>query len=134
MITENLGTLLCLISYYTRRTKKQIGNGNYSIFCIETLRIILSIFKTSSYHCLYYVQHKIIPWYEISINYFVTIFTFYFNIQLVELKNGETYNGHLVSCDNWMNINLREVICTSKVNFPLFLNIYLCYCYSEYQP
>ena len=24
--------------------------------------------------------------------------------QLVELKNGETYNGHLVSCDNWMNI------------------------------
>jgi small nuclear ribonucleoprotein (snRNP)-like protein len=35
--------------------------------------------------------------------------------QLVELKNGETYNGHLVSCDNWMNINLREVICTSRV-------------------
>ncbi|KAG1928508.1 putative ATP-dependent RNA helicase DDX49, partial [Pimephales promelas] len=34
---------------------------------------------------------------------------------LVELKNGETYNGHLVSCDNWMNINLREVICTSRV-------------------
>ena len=28
---------------------------------------------------------------------------------MVELKNGETYNGHLVSCDNWMNINLREV-------------------------
>ena len=34
---------------------------------------------------------------------------------MVELKNGETYNGHLVSCDNWMNINLREVICTSRV-------------------
>ena len=33
---------------------------------------------------------------------------------LVELKNGETYNGHLVCCDNWMNINLREVICTSR--------------------
>ncbi|XP_071841958.1 U6 snRNA-associated Sm-like protein LSm4 [Apostichopus japonicus] len=33
---------------------------------------------------------------------------------LVELKNGETYNGHLVACDNWMNINLREVICTSR--------------------
>ncbi|KAI8911944.1 hypothetical protein PhCBS80983_g03236 [Powellomyces hirtus] len=32
---------------------------------------------------------------------------------LVELKNGETYNGHLVNCDNFMNINLREVICTS---------------------
>ncbi|XP_031494294.1 probable U6 snRNA-associated Sm-like protein LSm4 isoform X3 [Nymphaea colorata] len=34
---------------------------------------------------------------------------------LVELKNGETYNGHLVNCDSWMNIHLREVICTSKV-------------------
>ncbi|XP_028357024.1 U6 snRNA-associated Sm-like protein LSm4 isoform X1 [Physeter macrocephalus] len=33
---------------------------------------------------------------------------------LVELKNGETYNGHLVSCDNWTNINLREVICKSR--------------------
>ncbi|KAG8363853.1 hypothetical protein BUALT_Bualt19G0065600 [Buddleja alternifolia] len=38
-----------------------------------------------------------------------------FNLsQLVELKNGETYNGHLVNCDTWMNIHLREVICTSK--------------------
>jgi small nuclear ribonucleoprotein (snRNP)-like protein len=36
-------------------------------------------------------------------------------VQLVELKNGETYNGHLVNCDNKMNINLREVICTSRV-------------------
>ncbi|ELR13033.1 LSM domain containing protein [Acanthamoeba castellanii str. Neff] len=33
---------------------------------------------------------------------------------LVELKNGETYNGHLVNCDGWMNINLRDVICTSR--------------------
>ncbi|KAJ8898594.1 hypothetical protein K2173_004207 [Erythroxylum novogranatense] len=33
---------------------------------------------------------------------------------LLELKNGETYNGHLVNCDTWMNIHLREVICTSK--------------------
>jgi len=33
---------------------------------------------------------------------------------LVELKNGETYNGHLAACDSWMNINLREVICTAK--------------------
>lgn len=38
-------------------------------------------------------------------------------LQLVELKNGETYNGHLVCCDSWMNINLREVICTSRVSF-----------------
>uniref|UniRef100_A0A1B0G1P8 U6 snRNA-associated Sm-like protein LSm4 n=1 Tax=Glossina morsitans morsitans TaxID=37546 RepID=A0A1B0G1P8_GLOMM len=33
---------------------------------------------------------------------------------LVELKNGETYNGHLVSCDSWTNINLRDFIYTSK--------------------
>lgn len=33
---------------------------------------------------------------------------------LVELKSGETYNGHLVNVDSWMNIHLREVICTSK--------------------
>ena len=33
---------------------------------------------------------------------------------LVELKNGETYNGHLVSCDSWMNNYLRDVICTSR--------------------
>jgi small nuclear ribonucleoprotein (snRNP)-like protein len=38
----------------------------------------------------------------------------FFEMQLVELKNGETYNGHLVNCDTWMNIHLREVICTSK--------------------
>lgn len=47
-----------------------------------------------------------------SFNLFV-FFNFY--LKLVELKNGETYNGHLVSCDSWMNINLRDVICTSKV-------------------
>ena len=34
--------------------------------------------------------------------------------QLVELKNGETFNGLLVNCDNYMNINLREVVCTSR--------------------
>ena len=32
---------------------------------------------------------------------------------LVELKDGETLNGHLVSCDNWMNLVLREVVQTS---------------------
>jgi hypothetical protein len=36
-------------------------------------------------------------------------------LQLVELKSGETYNGNLEKCDNWMNLNLREVICTSRV-------------------
>ena len=38
------------------------------------------------------------------------------SLQSVELKNGETYNGHLVSCDNWMNIHMREVICTARVS------------------
>jgi small nuclear ribonucleoprotein (snRNP)-like protein len=37
---------------------------------------------------------------------------------LVELKSGETYNGTLVSCDTWMNLHLREVICTSKARLP----------------
>ncbi|KAK2463093.1 hypothetical protein APHAL10511_004748 [Amanita phalloides] len=32
---------------------------------------------------------------------------------LVELKNGETLNGHLVNCDNYMNITLREVYQTN---------------------
>ena len=37
------------------------------------------------------------------------------HMMLVEVKSGETYNGHLVSSDTWMNLNLREVICTSRV-------------------
>ncbi|KAI0821192.1 hypothetical protein BC629DRAFT_1578878 [Irpex lacteus] len=32
---------------------------------------------------------------------------------LVELKNGETYNGHLTACDNFMNITLRDVYQTN---------------------
>ena len=32
---------------------------------------------------------------------------------LVELKSGETLNGHLVSCDTYMNLTLREVVQTS---------------------
>lgn len=35
---------------------------------------------------------------------------------LIELKNGDTYNGRLVRCDMFMNICLRDVICTSKVS------------------
>lgn len=33
---------------------------------------------------------------------------------LIELKSGDTYNGRLINCDSWMNINLIDVICTSK--------------------
>ncbi len=38
---------------------------------------------------------------------------------LVELKNGETLNGHLVLCDTWMNLTLREVVQTSPVRLAL---------------
>ncbi|EPX72444.1 Lsm2-8 complex subunit Lsm4 [Schizosaccharomyces osmophilus] len=31
---------------------------------------------------------------------------------LVELKNGETFNGHLEKCDTYMNLTLHEVIRT----------------------
>lgn len=37
---------------------------------------------------------------------------------LVELKNGETLNGHLVQCDTWMNLTLKEVVQTSPVGAP----------------
>ena len=33
---------------------------------------------------------------------------------LIELKNGDTYNGRLVSCNVFMNICLKDVICTSR--------------------
>ncbi|CAN0218402.1 unnamed protein product, partial [Hapterophycus canaliculatus] len=33
---------------------------------------------------------------------------------LVELKNGDTYNGRLDNCDSWMNIKLKDVIFTSR--------------------
>ncbi|WOO83684.1 putative U6 snRNA-associated Sm-like protein LSm4 [Vanrija pseudolonga] len=32
---------------------------------------------------------------------------------LVELKNGVTFNGHLVDCDNFMNVTLKDVYQTS---------------------
>jgi len=31
----------------------------------------------------------------------------------VELKSGENLNGHLVMCDTWMNLTLREVVQSS---------------------
>eukprot|EP00771_Trimastix_marina_P004230 gnl/Trimastix_PCT/975.p1 GENE.gnl/Trimastix_PCT/975~~gnl/Trimastix_PCT/975.p1 ORF type:complete len:147 (+),score=9.92 gnl/Trimastix_PCT/975:86-526(+) len=45
---------------------------------------------------------------------------------LVELKNGETYNGNLVNCDSWMNLNLSGVICTSK-DGDKFWNMPMCF-------
>jgi small nuclear ribonucleoprotein (snRNP)-like protein len=37
---------------------------------------------------------------------------------LVELKSGETLNGHLVMCDTWMNLTLKEVVQTNAVRPP----------------
>ena len=37
---------------------------------------------------------------------------------LVELKNGENLNGHLVMCDTWMNLTLKEVVQSSPVGPP----------------
>ncbi|KYQ91023.1 LSM domain-containing protein [Tieghemostelium lacteum] len=45
---------------------------------------------------------------------------------MVELKNGETYNGVLVNCDNWMNINLKNVVRTSK-DSDKFWKVETCY-------
>eukprot|EP00745_Piridium_sociabile_P031870 TRINITY_DN5303_c1_g1_i3.p1 TRINITY_DN5303_c1_g1~~TRINITY_DN5303_c1_g1_i3.p1 ORF type:complete len:116 (-),score=10.90 TRINITY_DN5303_c1_g1_i3:107-454(-) len=33
---------------------------------------------------------------------------------MVELKNGETYSGILALCDNFMNLQMRDAICTSR--------------------
>ena len=44
----------------------------------------------------------------------VQLFTPVLVHKLVELKNGETFNGHLVNCDNFMNITLREVYQTNS--------------------
>lgn len=51
-------------------------------------------------------------------------------LQLVELKNGETYNGHMVQCDSWMNVHIKEVICTSKVS-PANFTIAACALFSS---
>ncbi|KAJ8598681.1 hypothetical protein CTAYLR_010719 [Chrysophaeum taylorii] len=48
------------------------------------------------------------------------------NPMLIELKNGDTYNGRLVNADSWMNISLQGVICTSK-DGDRFWNIAECY-------
>ena len=45
---------------------------------------------------------------------------------LVELKSGETYNGHLAQCDNYMNLTLRNVVLTSKVRLVEARSLILC--------
>jgi U6 snRNA-associated Sm-like protein LSm4 len=45
---------------------------------------------------------------------------------MVELKNGETLNGQLINCDQWMNLTLRDVI-QSSANAEEFMTIPECY-------
>ena len=45
---------------------------------------------------------------------------------LVELKNGDTYNGILVCCNMFMNITMKEVVCTSR-NGDKFWKMPECY-------
>jgi small nuclear ribonucleoprotein (snRNP)-like protein len=61
------------------------------------------------------MPHKTSPWCApfVSLLKGSLICRLYLSAQLVELKNGETFNGHLVNCDNFMNITLREVYQTS---------------------
>lgn len=33
---------------------------------------------------------------------------------MVELKNGDTLSGVLASCDGFMNLHMRDIVCTSK--------------------
>jgi small nuclear ribonucleoprotein (snRNP)-like protein len=47
---------------------------------------------------------------------------------LVELKNGETLNGHLVTCDTWMNLTLKEVVQTSPVRCARSVPFLCCRC------
>jgi small nuclear ribonucleoprotein (snRNP)-like protein len=39
----------------------------------------------------------------------------------VELKNGSAFNGHLIACDNFMNLTLREVYETSAVSLAVLV-------------
>ncbi len=45
---------------------------------------------------------------------------------LIELKNGDTYNGRLAACNLFMNIYLKDVICTSRTG-DRFWKISECY-------
>lgn len=33
---------------------------------------------------------------------------------MVELKNGDTLSGVLISCDGFMNLHMRDLVCTSR--------------------
>lgn len=39
---------------------------------------------------------------------------FLIDLQMIDTKNGESYDGLLVGCDNYMNMKLNDVIITSS--------------------
>lgn len=87
-------------------------NGTYVVLCTQH---IVSENTQCSYHYRSSMPRRTDPWYVVCRSDPSS------GIadgrcpppQLVELKNGETFNGHLVNCDNFMNITLREVYQTN---------------------
>lgn len=106
------------------RPKVQLEHAQYVHFSLLVTMVSYSkrssyngTNRVPSYHYHFSMPHKTNLW-------CVPLFTFRklsliltafaaVTFQLVELKNGETFNGHLVNCDNFMNITLREVYQTS---------------------
>jgi len=56
-----------------------------------------------------------------SISTPIVFFLIFSYFKIIELKNGETYNGTLAKSDGFMNMQLKDVIITS----PVFLHIKL---------
>lgn len=94
--------IYCHASSLTSQDKSRASCG--MPFCISLLRFLTLVchFMATAYNIVQMHQKMISK---------PCVF-----LQLIELKNGETFNGHMVLCDTWMNIHLREVICTSKVS------------------
>lgn len=61
------------------------------------------------------MQHRASPWSEVTLHCALTCKTDEDShlAKLVELKSGETFNGHLIACDNFMNLTLKEAYQTS---------------------
>ena len=99
---------------------RTMRTSRYSLrwYYIPNVRAIKGTNRVPSYHYHFSMPHKTSPWCvplfssrKVSPNRLASKRLLF--LQLVELKNGETFNGHLVNCDNFMNITLREVYQTS---------------------
>lgn len=76
------------------------------------MKLPLSLLRAAKDHPLLVEVRK--DWYSAGLRFLNFFFFSFFFLVLLQLKNGETYNGNLVSCDNYMNLNLSDVICTSR--------------------